>query len=158
MKIRTDFVTNSSSSSFVTITITKKDGAVLEQEYPMDDTGFGESLYTLEKEELLKLVSGHATVTELLNKLDDLYDGMLLDEDEENTFEGVTFEEILDITITDLWNCDGEEGGMVVITGYPKHNIWTVSHAEAELDEDDFDEDEYDDEEDEFDDEYEDEE
>ncbi len=84
MKIRTDFVTNSSSSSFLVITITKKDGAEIVLE--CEDRRFDDIIGAYE-----------------YSTIQDLYDALL--ECFENDDEGIEnfFDQVLEIgEITDI--------------------------------------------------------
>ena len=141
MKIRTDFVTNSISSGSVTMSVTLNNGSVIEQEYSMDDIGFHESLYTLTKEEITELLSRHHTIGELIDKLDEFYDGMFRGEEEDALGE-ITFADISKVAVSDKWAIDGDEGG-VLLAEYSA-NSWSMQWLSAE-DENYCDEDEEDD-------------
>ena len=146
MKIRTDFVTNSSSSSFVTITVTLHNGSTLEQEYPMEDIGFQDSLYTLEEKEILDLLSGHESVGDLLAKLNDFYDEMLLDEDEDS-LDDIAFSNIAEITVIDKWDCDGDDAGVMIAEYTAESGTWSIQSLTAdEEDEENEDDEDWDDE------------
>ena len=111
-----------------------KNGTVIENEYPMDDIGFNDSLYTLTQTEVLELLSGHDTVGKLIDKLDEFYDEMFRNE-ENDELDVVKFSDISKITVSDAWDCDGIDAGMLVAeyTG----STWVVQRLDTRDDEDD---------------------
>ena len=81
MKIRADFVTNSSSSCYVTITIETKDGNTYIGEFDGDQIGLNYhciSDYELDKEKI-KDISVAQNGKELLNAINKLYDNLFSD-------------------------------------------------------------------------------
>lgn len=104
MKIRTDFVTNSSSSSFITITFEMKDGTMLTNQSEIENVGKMGVLVYMPDEEIINRIKNANSDDELYKVLDDLYHGAFTSG---YYFEGSlgisSFDDVRKITIEDNW-------------------------------------------------------
>ena len=76
MKNRNDFVTNSSSSSYVAVIFHMKDGTTIESNNPMDDIGHGvdpEPLAMLSDTEIIEMLRDVSNGEGLIDALDHHY-------------------------------------------------------------------------------------
>lgn len=125
MKIRTDFVTNSSSSSFITIRAVKLDGSTVETR--LNSMGFADE-YIFFASSIKKLVNRRTcTGEEILKTLQHMYRTRSLDDVLENTNAGAPLRSITNLKdcreiiitekltgdITHQIDCENEDGELV---------------------------------------------
>ena len=159
MKIRADFVTNSSSSCYVTIRIKTTDGTSYEGQFNGDEVGYGYldnfiSMYDPDEEKIERIKQAQSGA-DIIQAIDDMYDGMFTDfeetsklfGDKQSTVETLDREKIDIVAIEELTNSDdGSDTGTLSINlssgeiDYQRENNDFEDDEEDEGDENDSDE------------------